>query len=218
MCFSYLMNLLQIWVWRILEMCSGRRSLRPHSTGENVAFGHFLSNFRWLLRRRPHKLLSGKYPSTLILDSSLNTCWYLLQLQELLKCTVDLIDLIGLSVVMSRIAGKGHTKVLIAGLGWAGAELVLSRLLVFWVGARGTEFDWKYIQKSFEANISIVSLKPFYFGSIRPIDWFISFSRFIFYLQLLWYGCILVMICLVNCSLLLLYWLAFTATSRSFAT
>merc|ERR1712137_192864 len=33
-------------------------------------------------------------------------------LQELLKCTVDLIDLIGLSVVMSRIAGKGHTKVL----------------------------------------------------------------------------------------------------------
>jgi len=58
---------------------------------------------------------------------------------------------------MSRIAGKGHTKVLIAGLGWAGAELVFSRLLVLWVGARGTEFDWKYIQKSFEANISIVS-------------------------------------------------------------
>ena len=75
----------------------------------------------------------------------------------MLKCTVDLIDLIGLSVVMSRIAGKGHTKVLIAGLGWAGAELVLSRLLELWVGARGTEFDWKYIQKSFEANISIVS-------------------------------------------------------------
>ena len=74
-----------------------------------------------------------------------------------MKCTVDLIDLVGLSVVMSRIAGKGHTKVLIAGLGWAGAELVFSRLLVLWVGARGTEFDWKYIQKSFEANISIVS-------------------------------------------------------------
>ena len=71
---------------------------------------------------------------------------------------VDLIDLVGISIVMTRIAGKGHTKVLVAGLGWAGAELVLSRLLVLWVGARGTEFDWRYIQKSFEANISIVSV------------------------------------------------------------
>ena len=77
--------------------------------------------------------------------------------QELLKCTVDLADLIGLSLVMARIAGKGNTKVLIAGLGWAGAELILSRLLVLWVGARGTEFDWKYIQKSFDANISMVN-------------------------------------------------------------
>merc|ERR1711911_303610 len=83
-------------------------------------------------------------------------------LQELLKCSVDLIDLIGLSVVMSRIAGKGHTKVLIAGLGWAGAELVLSRLLVFWVGARGTEFDWK-------ANISIV-----HFLSTTALVWLYS--------------------------------------------
>nr|CAG4647374.1 EOG090X0CTK [Megafenestra aurita]SVE92635.1 EOG090X0CTK [Megafenestra aurita] len=90
-------------------------------------------------------------------------------LQELLKCTVDLIDLVGISVVMSRIAGKGHTKVLIAGLGWAGAELVLSRLLVFWVGARGTEFDWKYIQKSFEANISIV-----HFLSVTALVWLYS--------------------------------------------
>nr|CAG4643477.1 EOG090X0CTK [Ilyocryptus agilis] len=86
--------------------------------------------------------------------------------QELLKCTVDLIDLIGLSIVMSRIAGKGHTKVLIAGLGWAGAELIFSRLLVLWVGARGTEFDWKYIQKSFEANISIV-----HFLSMTALVW-----------------------------------------------
>nr|CAG4649656.1 EOG090X0CTK [Scapholeberis mucronata]SVE93863.1 EOG090X0CTK [Scapholeberis mucronata] len=90
-------------------------------------------------------------------------------LQELLKCTVDLIDLVGISVVMSRIAGKGHTKVLIAGLGWAGAELVLSRLLVFWVGARGTEFDWKYIQKSFEANISIV-----HFLAVTALVWLYS--------------------------------------------
>ena len=82
--------------------------------------------------------------------------------QELLKCTVDLADLIGLSLVMARIAGKGNTKVLIAGLGWAGAELILSRLLVLWVGARGTEFDWKYIQKSFDANISMVNYNLYF--------------------------------------------------------
>ena len=37
-------------------------------------------------------------------------------------------------------------KILVAGLGWAMAELVLTRLVFLWVGARGVEFDWRYIQ------------------------------------------------------------------------
>ena len=41
-------------------------------------------------------------------------------------------------------------------LGWATAELVMTRLLPLWVGARGVEFDWKYIQMSFDANVSLV--------------------------------------------------------------
>lgn len=48
-------------------------------------------------------------------------------------------------------------QVVTAGLGWAGAEWVLSRFLMLWVGARGAEFDWKYIQSSLESNISLVS-------------------------------------------------------------
>jgi len=32
------------------------------------------------------------------------------------------------------------------------------RLVPFWVGARGTEFDWVYIQMGFETNIRLVSL------------------------------------------------------------
>lgn len=32
-----------------------------------------------------------------------------------------------------------------------------SRCLPLWVGARGIEFDWKYIQMSFDSNISLVS-------------------------------------------------------------
>ena len=37
----------------------------------------------------------------------------------------------------------------------------MTRLLPLWVGARGVEFDWKYMQMSFDANISLVSLQPF---------------------------------------------------------
>nr|CAH7729498.1 unnamed protein product [Callosobruchus chinensis] len=75
---------------------------------------------------------------------------------EFLKSTVDLADLIGLYLVLSSIPGKGHSKVLTAGIGWATAEVILSRALLLWVGARGAEFDWIYIQKSFESNILLV--------------------------------------------------------------
>merc|ERR1719270_3289869 len=77
-------------------------------------------------------------------------------LMEIWKLTVDLADLIGLYVVIQKVAGKGQVKVLVAGLGWAFAELVLTRIIFLWVGARGIEFDWKYIQNSFDANINLV--------------------------------------------------------------
>lgn len=77
-------------------------------------------------------------------------------LGEFLKSTVDLADLIGLYVVLGSIPGKGHSKVLTAGIGWATAEVILSRALLLWVGARGAEFDWKYIQKCLESNIALV--------------------------------------------------------------
>jgi hypothetical protein len=35
--------------------------------------------------------------------------------------------------------------------------LYLNRFLPLWVGARGIEFDWKYIQMSFDSNIALVS-------------------------------------------------------------
>ncbi|KAK9877574.1 hypothetical protein WA026_018678 [Henosepilachna vigintioctopunctata] len=75
---------------------------------------------------------------------------------EFLKATVDLADLIGLYVVLTGIPGKGHSKVLTAGIGWGIAEVILTRVLFLWVGARGAEFDWKYIQKCLESNISLV--------------------------------------------------------------
>lgn len=58
---------------------------------------------------------------------------------------------------MSRIPGKGHSKLITAGLGWAAAEVILSRGLLLWFGARGAEFSWIYIQKCLESNISLVN-------------------------------------------------------------
>uniref|UniRef100_A0A1B0CDL8 BOS complex subunit TMEM147 n=1 Tax=Lutzomyia longipalpis TaxID=7200 RepID=A0A1B0CDL8_LUTLO len=77
-------------------------------------------------------------------------------LGEFLRCTVDIADLMGLTLVLSRIPGKGHSKLITAGLGWATAELILSRALMLWVGARGAEFSWIYIQKCLESNILLV--------------------------------------------------------------
>jgi hypothetical protein len=85
---------------------------------------------------------------------------------DFLRATVDMADLVGIYLVMSRVSGKGSVKVLIAGLGWAFAELVLTRLVFLWVGARGVEFDWRYIQKSFEANISLL-----HFITIATLVW-----------------------------------------------
>ncbi|ERL91973.1 hypothetical protein D910_09296, partial [Dendroctonus ponderosae] len=75
---------------------------------------------------------------------------------EFLKYTVDLADLVGLYFVLSGIPGKGHSKVLTAGIGWATAEVILSRALLLWVGARGAEFDWIYIQKCLESSVLLV--------------------------------------------------------------
>lgn len=78
-------------------------------------------------------------------------------LQEFLRCSVDIADLLGFAVILSRIPGKRHSKLITAGLGWAAAEVILSRGIMLWVGARGTEFSWIYIQKSLESNVLLVS-------------------------------------------------------------
>jgi Predicted membrane protein (DUF2053) len=70
---------------------------------------------------------------------------------------VDLADLAGLYLVLMKIPGKGHNKILTAAVGWGGAEMVLSHFYSLWFGARGAEFDWKYIQGCLDSNISLVN-------------------------------------------------------------
>jgi len=75
---------------------------------------------------------------------------------ELLKASVDIGDLLGIHLVMSRVAARGDIKVLVAGVGWATAELLLTRVLPLWVGARGVEFSWRYLIMSLDANVSLI--------------------------------------------------------------
>jgi len=77
-------------------------------------------------------------------------------ISEFLKSTVDLADLFGMHLIMSKIAGKGQLKFMIAGVGCASAELIATGFWPMWVGARGIEFDWKYVQMSLDSNISLV--------------------------------------------------------------
>lgn len=91
----------------------------------------------------------------MIFRAFFNSFWRIIR-QEFSKCTIDIADLLGLAVVLNRIPGKGHSKLITAGLGWATAEVILTRGLVLWVGARGAEFSWLYIQKCLESNISLV--------------------------------------------------------------
>lgn len=75
---------------------------------------------------------------------------------EFLKSTMDISDLLGIHMLMNRIPGRGELKVLIAGLGWASAEFVTTKLVPLWVGARAIEFDWKHTLVSLDNNVSLV--------------------------------------------------------------
>lgn len=79
--------------------------------------------------------------------------------QEFMKSSIDLADLVGILLVLKSIPGKGHAKVLTAGIGWAGAEVILTRFLLLLFDARGAEFDWRFIQKSLESNINLVNIQ-----------------------------------------------------------
>ena len=76
--------------------------------------------------------------------------------QEFLKVSVDMIDLVGLHFALSRIPGRGNSKILSAAIGWGVAELIFTRFLVLWVGAKGVEFNWRYIQMSLDSNVALV--------------------------------------------------------------
>uniref|UniRef100_A0A914WW20 BOS complex subunit TMEM147 n=1 Tax=Plectus sambesii TaxID=2011161 RepID=A0A914WW20_9BILA len=86
---------------------------------------------------------------------------------EFMKSTVDVVDLIGLHAVIAyALVGKGEIRFLAAGLGWATAESLASRLQPFWMGAKGPGFDWKYTQMGLESNLNLV-----FYMSVAALVW-----------------------------------------------
>ena len=43
-------------------------------------------------------------------------------------------------------------------IGWGSADFLGTRLLPLWFGARGSEFDWIYLQNSLDCNINLVRM------------------------------------------------------------
>ncbi|XP_037870372.1 BOS complex subunit TMEM147 [Bombyx mori] len=75
---------------------------------------------------------------------------------EILKSTVDFADLLGIYFALNSVPGKGHAKILTSAIGWASAELVVTRTVLLWVGARGSEFDWRYVRSCAESNVALI--------------------------------------------------------------
>ncbi|XP_026732968.1 transmembrane protein 147 [Trichoplusia ni] len=98
-------------------------------------------------------LLATFFPDT---DNSHITGEYNVFL-EILKATVDFADLFGLYLALNSVPGKGHAKILTAAIGWASAEVVVTRSVLLWVGARGSEFDWRYVRACAESNVALLA-------------------------------------------------------------
>ncbi|XP_063716130.1 BOS complex subunit TMEM147-like [Symsagittifera roscoffensis] len=73
------------------------------------------------------------------------------------RATVDLLDLVGLYFAMEQLGGgKGEIKFMVAGTGWAAAEVILGKFIHLWFGARGIEFDWKYMLLCLDSNLILL--------------------------------------------------------------
>lgn len=111
-------------VQRVLEIHSDWFSLSICSVLQNAHFGDIFSRLWRLQVRRP----SREWPKASFIARDI---WAFSQrdffFQEFLKITVDFGDLIGLYFAMTKIAGKCEIKYLIAGVGWASAELIMTK-------------------------------------------------------------------------------------------
>eukprot|EP00823_Brevimastigomonas_motovehiculus_P000321 TRINITY_DN10414_c0_g1_i1.p1 TRINITY_DN10414_c0_g1~~TRINITY_DN10414_c0_g1_i1.p1 ORF type:complete len:226 (-),score=31.89 TRINITY_DN10414_c0_g1_i1:227-904(-) len=83
---------------------------------------------------------------------------------ELLKVLSNVLDIVGVHFTlklqaMNRFAASD--RLLIVSIGWSFAEALLTNLIPFWMGARGMEFSWEYIQMAITSNLNILLILGF---------------------------------------------------------
>jgi len=80
--------------------------------------------------------------------------------QECLQTLSNLIEVVGLYLTLQYTANLSkfslETRILAVGLGWTAAESLIGYLIPLWIGARGMEFSWEYIQMGISSNISLI--------------------------------------------------------------
>jgi len=69
-----------------------------------------------------------------------------------------ILDAIGLYwfLIKQQKASLAQVKILSVAIGWTLGESVVTRFLDFYVNARSTQFDWKYVLSAVEANVNLV--------------------------------------------------------------
>ncbi|XP_065915535.1 BOS complex subunit TMEM147-like [Dysidea avara] len=99
-------------------------------------------------------LLATFFPATEAEDAETNDDI----VTDLVKATVELIDLLGIYYTVTRVVSKGEMRIMATSIGWGSADFLGTRLLPLWFGARGSEFDWIYLQNSLDCNINLLFL------------------------------------------------------------
>jgi len=79
--------------------------------------------------------------------------------QEILKSLTLLVDWFGIyyTIQLTPRLSKFETsaRILCVGIGWSAGEAIASYLIPLWIGARGMEFSWQYIEMGISANINL---------------------------------------------------------------
>ncbi|CAD6188362.1 unnamed protein product [Caenorhabditis auriculariae] len=94
-------------------------------------------------------------------------------LPEFLKSCSDVLDVIGMHIVMSYLlAGKGEVRFISGGIGWGAAHSIAHRVLMLWVGARGSAFSWVWIQTALDSSSDLLLIL-----SMAALTWMVTRSQ-----------------------------------------
>jgi len=80
--------------------------------------------------------------------------------QEIFKTLITMCEAVGVYYTLKWTPNiskfEYSIRVLAVGIGWAFAESVALYLIPLWIGARGMQFSWEYIEMGIASNVNLV--------------------------------------------------------------